>query len=179
MKSSEIEGEKLNMKQVRSSIARRLGLEVSGLINSPRNVDGIVDMMLDATQFYEKPLTEKRLFDWHGAMFPTGRSGIYSIKVAQYRTGEMQIVSGGFGNEKVHYEAVLAKNVKSEMDIFLNWVNTNNEHDSIIKAQYLICGSLPFIHLTMVMGVLLELSQICYLQEATKVKSVFIVCRHK
>lgn len=91
-------------------------------------------MMLDATQFYEKPLTEKRLFDWHGAMFPTGRSGIYSIKVAQYRTGEMQIVSGGFGNEKVHYEAVLAKNVKSEMDIFLNWVNTNNEHDSIIKA---------------------------------------------
>jgi Fic family protein len=134
VKSSEIEGEKLNMKQVRSSIARRLGLEVSGLINSPRNVDGIVDMMLDATQFYEKPLTEKRLFDWHGAMFPTGRSGIYSIKVAQYRTGEMQIVSGGFGNEKVHYEAVLAKNVKSEMDIFLNWVNTNNEHDSIIKA---------------------------------------------
>jgi Fic family protein len=134
IKSSEIEGEKLNQQQVRSSIARRLGLEVAGLVSSARNIDGIVDMMLDATQAYEKPLTEERLFGWHGALFPTGRSGLYSIEVAQYRTGGVQVVSGGFGNEKVHYEAVSARHVKSEMDAFLQWVNTNNQQDSVIKA---------------------------------------------
>ena len=106
LKSSEIEGEELNMEQVRSSIARRVGFEVAGHVSSARNVDGIVDMMLDATQCYEKPLTEERLFGWHGALFPTGRSGLYPIEVARYRTGEMQVVSGGFGREKVHYEAV-------------------------------------------------------------------------
>lgn len=134
LKSSEIEGEKLNKEQVRSSIARRLGLEITGLVNSARNIDGIVDMMLDATQNYEKPLTEERLFGWHGALFPTGRSGLYSIEVAQYRTGEMQVISGAFGQEKVHYEAVLAKNVKSEMDVFLKWLNSDNGQDSVIKA---------------------------------------------
>jgi len=119
LKSSEIEGEKLNRQQVRSSIARRLGLDVAGLVNSARNIDGIVEMMLDATQRYENPLTEERLFGWHGALFPTGRSGLYAIEVAKYRTGEMQVVSGGFGHEKIHYEAVLAKDVKAEMDKFL------------------------------------------------------------
>jgi Fic family protein len=134
LKSSEIEGEKLNKQQVRSSIARRLGLEVAGLVNSDRSIDGIVEMMLDATQCYENPLTEERLFGWHGALFPTGRSGLYAIEVAKYRSGEMQVVSGGFGHEKVHYEAVLAKDVKAEMDTFLNWLNTNNKQDSVIKS---------------------------------------------
>ncbi|MDR1814840.1 MAG: Fic family protein [Tannerella sp.] len=134
LKSSEIEGEKLNRQQVRSSIARRLGLDVAGLVNSARNIDGIVEMMLDATQRYENPLTEERLFGWHGALFPTGRSGLYAIEVAKYRTGEMQVVSGGFGHEKIHYEAVLAKDVKAEMDKFLQWLNTDNSQDSVIKA---------------------------------------------
>ncbi len=134
LKSSEIEGEKLNKAEVRSSIARRLGLDVGGVISSSRNIDGIVDMMLDATQNYEKPLTEERLFSWHGSLFPTGRSGLYSIKVAQYRTGEMQVISGGFGREIVHYEAVSAQNVKTEMARFFQWLNSNNKQDSVIKA---------------------------------------------
>lgn len=134
LKSSEIEGEKLNKQQVRSSIARRLGLEVAGLVDSDRSIDGIVEMMLDATQCYENSLTEERLFGWHGALFPTGRSGLYAIEVAKYRTGEMQVVSGGFGREKIHYEAVLAKNVNAEMDNFLNWLNNDNSQDSVIKS---------------------------------------------
>lgn len=133
-KSSEIEGEKLNKQQVRSSIARRLGLDVAGLVNSARNIDGIVEMLLDATQRYEKPLTEERIFGWHAALFPTGYSGSYKIDVACYRKGEMQIVSGAFGQEKIHYEAVTAEKVKPEMDIFLNWLNTDNSQDSVIKA---------------------------------------------
>lgn len=134
LKSSEIEGEKLKKEQVRSSIARRLGLEIAELVSSARNIDGIVDMMLDATQNHEKPLTEERLFGWHGALFPTGRSGLYSIEVAQYRIGEMQVVSGAFGQEKVHYEAITAKNVKPKMDVFLKWLNSENKQDNVIKA---------------------------------------------
>jgi Fic family protein len=142
LKSSEIEGEKLNKQQVRSSIARRLGLEVAGLVHSARNIDGIVDMMLDATQCYENLLTEERLCGWHGALFPTGRSGLIAIDVAQYRKGEMQVLSGGFGREKVYFEAIAAKDVKTEMDIFLNWINTPSHFgkgqgarlDSVIKS---------------------------------------------
>jgi Fic family protein len=142
LKSSEIEGEKLNRQQVRSSIARRLGLEVAGLINSARNIDGIVEMMLDATQNYKNPLTEERIFGWHAALFPVGYSGNHKIDVACYRKSEMQVVSGGFGYEKIHYEAVAAECVKPEMDKFLQWINTplqNGERqgvmlDSVIKA---------------------------------------------
>ena len=132
IKSSEIEGEKLNYEQVRSSIARRLGINRAGLVSSPRNVDGVVEMMLDATQNFKKPLTEERLFGWHAALFPTGYSGMYTctvhtstrkIEVAKYRTEEMQVVSGAMGKERVHYEAVPAKNVKAEMDKFLLWLN--------------------------------------------------------
>ena len=95
-----------------------MGLDVAGLVNSARNIDGIVEMMLDATQRYEKPLTEERMFGWHAALFPTGYSGSYKIDVACYRKGEMQVVSSAFGQEKIHYEAVTAENVKPEMDIF-------------------------------------------------------------
>jgi len=135
LKSSEIEGEKLNRAQVRSSIARRLGIDVAGLVTSARNVDGIVEMMLDATQRYELPLTEERIFGWHAALFPTGYSSGYKIDVACYRKGEMQVVSGAMGKEKVHYEAVATENVKPEMDNFLKWLNAeDNKTDSVIKA---------------------------------------------
>lgn len=119
IKSSEIEGEKLDYDQVRSSIARRLGINIGGLVSVNRNVDGVVEMMLDATQHYQKQLTKKRLFGWHSALFPTGHTGMHKIEVGRYRTGEMQIVSGAKGKEKVHYEAVPANSVKAEMDKFL------------------------------------------------------------
>jgi Fic family protein len=134
MKSSEIEGEKLNRKQVRSSIARRLGLETGGLIFIDRNIEGVVEMLLDATQNYTQDLSEDRLLGWHSALFPSGRSGIYKIEVGIYRTGEMQVVSGAMGKEKVHYEAVEAKNVKAEMDRFINWVNEKSQIDSVVKS---------------------------------------------
>ncbi len=134
IKSSEIEGEKLDYDQVRSSIARRLGINIAGLVSTNRNVEGIVEMMLDATQNYQKLLTNKRLFGWHAALFPTGYSGMHNIEVGRYRTGEMQIVSGAMGKEKVHYEAVPANNVKKEMDKFLNWFNENTSMDPVIKS---------------------------------------------
>ena len=134
VKSSEIEGELLNYDQVRSSIARRLGINTAGLVSSSRPVEGVVEMMLDATQRYTLPLTEKRLFGWHAALFPTGYSGPYSIEVGRYRSGEMQIVSGAMGKEKVHYEAVKPELVKMEMDKFLNWFNNENSLDPVLKA---------------------------------------------
>lgn len=134
VKSSEIEGELLNYKQVRSSIARRLGLNTVGLVPSNRHIEGIVEMMLDATQRFIEPLSEERLFGWHAALFPTGYSGLYKIEVGQYRTGEMQIVSGAIGKEKVHYEAVKPEFVKAEMDKFLEWFNAENGIDNVLKA---------------------------------------------
>jgi len=134
VKSSEIEGEILNYDQVRSSIARRLGINTAGLVSSSRHIEGVVEMMLDATQRYALPLTEKRLFGWHAALFPTGYSGPYLIEVGRYRTGEMQIVSGAIGKEKVHYEAVKPELVKSEMDKFLDWFNNENRLDPVLKA---------------------------------------------
>lgn len=134
VKSSEIEGELLNYDQVRSSIARRLGINTGGLVPSNRHIEGIVEMMLDATQRNSLPLTEKRLFGWHAALFPTGYSGPYLIEVGRYRTGEMQIVSGAMGKEKLHYEAVKAKFVKTEMDKFLDWFNKESSLDPVLKA---------------------------------------------
>lgn len=97
LKSTEIEGEFLNTEQVRSSLARRLGMNIGGLIPSDRNVDGIVEMMLDATQNNNEPLSKERLFNWHAALFPAGRSGMYKIEVGNWRTGPMQVVSGAMG----------------------------------------------------------------------------------
>jgi Fic family protein len=134
VKSSEIEGELLNYEQVRSSIARRLGINTAGLVPSNRHIEGVVEMMLDATQRYTLPLTEKRLFGWHAALFPTGYSGPYKIEVGRYRTGEMQVVSGAMGKEKVHYEALKPEMVKSEMDKFLDWFNNDNTLDPVLKA---------------------------------------------
>lgn len=134
VKSSEIEGELLNYDQVRSSIARRLGIKTAGLVPSSRHIEGIVEMMLDATQRHNLPLTKKRLFGWHAALFPTGYSGPYEIEVGRYRTGEMQVVSGAMGKEKVHYEAVKPELVKAEMDKLLDWFNNDNQLDPVLKA---------------------------------------------
>lgn len=134
LKSSEIEGEKLDYDQVRSSIARRLGINIAGLVKANRNVDGIVEMMLDATQNHRKQLTEKRLFGWHSALFPTGHSGMHKIDVGRYRSGEMQIVSGAMGKEKIHYEAISSSKVKEEMKKFLNWFNGDDPIDPVLKA---------------------------------------------
>jgi Fic family protein len=137
LKSSEIEGEILNPNQVRSSIARKLGMDISGSIDSDRNVDGVVEMMLDATQNCFKPLTKDRLFDWHAALFPTGRSGMYKITVADWRkdtTGPMQVVSGAMGKEKVHFQAPDSDLIESEMLLFLDWYNNYDKIDLVIKA---------------------------------------------
>ena len=134
VKSSEIEGEQLNYDQVRSSIARRLGIEIAGLVPSDRNVEGVVEMMIDATQNYLQPLTEDRLFGWHSSLFPGGRSGMYKIEVGRYRSGEMQIVSGAMGKERVHYEAPGPELMKFEMDRFLTWFNSDVDIDPVLKA---------------------------------------------
>jgi Fic family protein len=137
LKSSEIEGEYLNADQVRSSIARRLGMEIAGSVESDRNVEGVVDMLMDATQNCFKPLTADRIFDWHAALFPTGRSGMYKIKVADWRkdtTGPMQVVSGALGKEKVHFQAPDSILIEKEMNHFLAWFNNNKENDLVIKA---------------------------------------------
>ncbi len=133
LKSSEIEGELLDYEQVRSSIARKLGLNYAGMVYPNRNVDGVVEMMLDATQNYKKTINEERLFAWHAALFPTGRSGLYKIDIGSYRKGEMQIVSGAMGKEKIHYQAHPAKQVKYEMDRFLDWFN-NSKMDFVLKS---------------------------------------------
>jgi len=134
VKSSEIEGELLNYDQVRSSIARRLGINTAGLVPSSRHIEGVVEMMLDATQRYTLPLTAKRLFGWHAALFPTGYSGPYQIEVGQYRTNEMQVVSGAMGKEKVHYEVIKSNLVKTEMNKFLDWFNKDQQLDPVLKA---------------------------------------------
>ena len=134
LKSSEIEGEMLNYEQVRSSIARRLGIEHAGMVHVDRNVEGVVEMMLDATQRYNEPLDQERIFGWHAALFPTGWSGMHRIDTGCYRKGEMQVVSGPMGKEKVHYQAPSHKIVKQEMDRFLDWFNRETKIDRVLKA---------------------------------------------
>lgn len=137
LKSAEIEGELLNPEQVRSSIARILGLEFAGSITSDRNVEGMVQMMIDATQNCFKPLTAERLFDWHAGLFPMGRSGIFKITVADWRkdtAGAMQVVSGAAGREKVHFQAPDANLIEKEMIHFLEWFNREEKIDLVIKA---------------------------------------------
>ena len=137
LKTSEIEGEKLDAEQVRSSVARRLGLNVGGLKPADRNVEGVVEMMLDATGRYDRPLTAERLFGWHAALFPTGRSGMTKIKTGAWRdesAGPMQVVSGAIGKEKVHFEAPKAERLKKEMAAFLKWFEGKDAIDPVLKA---------------------------------------------
>ena len=135
VKSSAIEGEELNPESVRSSLARRMGLEAGGTQSTDRNVEGIVEMMLDATQKYASPLTEERVFGWHAALFPTGRSGMRKIKAGAWRTGGMEVVSGPEGKQKVHFEGPEAESVEAEMKAFLTWYEDYTSHtEPLIKA---------------------------------------------
>lgn len=137
MKSTEIEGEFLNADQVRSSVARKLGIKVVGLVKSDRDVDGVVEMMLDATQNFDKKLTKERLFKWHKLLFTSGKSGMQKIETGKWRKGikgPMQVVSGRIGKERVHFEAPDAKRVNEEMKLFLFWFNTTHEMDAVISS---------------------------------------------
>ncbi|PYV24962.1 MAG: DUF4172 domain-containing protein [Acidobacteria bacterium] len=137
LKSSEIEGEKLDAEQVRSSIARRLGMDIGALKPADRHVEGVVEMMLDATRHYNQPLENERLFAWHAALFPTGRSGINKIRVGAWRddsTGPMRVISGPVGKEHVHFEAPTAPRLDREMAAFLGWFNKPPAIDDVLKA---------------------------------------------
>jgi len=137
LKTSEIEGDVLDRNQVRSSVARHLGLDVVGLVKSERSVEGVVEMMLDATQKYKVPLTSERLFAWHAALFPTGRSGMTKILVGKWRDdskGPMQVISGPIGKSKTHFQAPDAKKLKVEMRQFLTWANGKKKEDSLLRA---------------------------------------------
>ena len=132
--TSRIEGEFLNPELVRSSIARKLGIENADFIKTPRNIEGIVDVILDATQNFDQPLTETRLLGWHNSLFQTGFSGYQQIDVAKYRSGDMKVVSGNFGREKIHFEAPSADRVPHEMEQFLNWLNSDKSLDFVLKS---------------------------------------------
>lgn len=138
LKSSEIEGELLDADQVRSSLARRLGMDIAGLIPSDRHVDGVVEMLLDATQNHTRNLLADRLFGWHAALFPTGRSGMYTITVGNWRNHKkedpMQVVSGAMGREIVHFVAPEAERLEEEMHRFIHWFNEDQSMDPILKA---------------------------------------------
>jgi Fic family protein len=137
VKSSEIEGEILNSDQVRSSIARRLGMDIGGLTPADRNVEGMVEMMLDATRNYSAPLTTERLLGWHASLFPTGYSGKSKIGVGRWRDdskGPMQVVSGALGRERVHFAAPAAKRLKKEIAAFLKWLNGPDPTDLVLRA---------------------------------------------
>ena len=135
--SSEIEGEKLDVEQVRSSVARRLGMDIGALKPADRNVEGIVEMMLDATRQYDQPLTAERLFSWHASLFPTGRSGMTKIRAGGWRddsTGPMEVISGAIGKEHVHFQAPPAKRLDGEMQAFLDWFNADAGIDPVLEA---------------------------------------------
>ena len=137
LKTSEIEGEKLHTGQVRSSVARKLGLEFAGMVPADRHVDGVVEMMLDATSRCFEPLTAERLFGWHASLFPSNRSGLYKITVGNWRqddAGPMQVVSGPMGKEKVHFQAPDCHRVPELMEQFLIWFNTQTPLDPVMKA---------------------------------------------
>ena len=137
VKSSEIEGERLDVNQVRSSVARRLGKDVGGLKAADRHVEGVVEMMLDATRKYDEPLTVERLLAWHASLFPTGRTGMRKLRVGAWRddkTGPMQVVSGPIGRERVHFEAPAAKRLNREMRAFVDWFNDDGDIDAVLKA---------------------------------------------
>lgn len=132
--TSKIEGEFLNPELVRSSIARKLGIEGAEFVSTPRNIEGVVDVLLDATQNYDKTLSDERLFGWHNSLFQSGYSGHVKIDVGRFRSAGMKVVSGAFGREKVHFEAPTPERVPLEMDIFLNWLNEKNQMDLVLKS---------------------------------------------
>ena len=137
VKSSAIEGEVLDRGEVRSSIDSRLGIDMGGIRPAGRDVEGVVEMILDATQRHSEPLTKGRLFDWHAALFPTGRSGMRRITVGAWRrpdAGPMQIVSGPIGSERVHFEAPGADRLDVEMQAFLDWFENGRDIDPVLRS---------------------------------------------
>lgn len=137
VKTSEIEGEQLNVESVRSSIARRLGVDIGALAPVDRHVEGVVEMVLDATANCQAPLTRERLFGWHAALFPTGYSGLSRIKVGAWRddaNGPMQVVSGPIGRQRVHFEAPPADRLETETSRFLDWLNGASNESPLLKA---------------------------------------------
>jgi Fic family protein len=132
--TSKIEGEFLNPELVRSSIARKLGIVGAGFESTPRNIEGVVDVLLDATQNYDKSLSDERLFGWHNSLFQSGYSGHVKIDAGRFRSAGMKVVSGAFGREKVHFEAPTPERVPLEMNIFLNWLNEKNQMDLVLKS---------------------------------------------
>ncbi|MEO1450671.1 MAG: DUF4172 domain-containing protein, partial [Bacteroidota bacterium] len=135
--SADIEGEVLAANQVRSSLARRLGMDKGGLVPSSRDVDGMVDVLLDTTQHFQSPITEERLKGWQAALFPSGRSGMYKITVGEWRsdaTGPMQVVSGPMNRERVHFEAPAANLIPNEIIPFLEWIEADQGLDPVLKA---------------------------------------------
>jgi len=132
--TSKIEGEFLNPELVRSSIARKLGIEGAEFVTTPRNIEGVVDVLLDATQNYDKSLSAERLFGWHNSLFLSGYSGHVKIDVGSFRSAGMKVVSGAFGTEKVHFEAPVPERISQEMDIFMNWLNNENHMDLVLKS---------------------------------------------
>jgi Fic family protein len=137
VRTSEIEGEHLNVQSVRSSIARRLGVDIGALAPVDRHVDGVVDMVLDATTHHSTTVTRERLFSWHAALFPTGHSGLFRVKVAGWRDdarGPMQVVSGRLSRERVHFQAPPADRLDAEMNRFLDWLNHASSEPPLLKA---------------------------------------------
>lgn len=134
LKTSEIEGEHLDLGQVRSSIARRLGIDIGALKAADRNVDGVVEMLLDATQNHQQPLTEDRLFGWQTSLFPGGFSGMHKIRAGAWRLGSMEVVSGPIGKERIHYEAPDASLLPRQMGSFLSWFNAADSLDPVLKS---------------------------------------------
>jgi len=137
LKSSEIEGDNLDRDQVRSSIARRLGMDIGALKPADRHIDGVVEMSLDATRGYDLPLTSERLFGWHACLFPAGRSGMRRMRVGKWRddrSGPMQVISGPVGCEHVHFEAPAASRLEKEMKDYRDWFNKNSDMDAVLKA---------------------------------------------
>ena len=134
LKSSEIEGEILDKEQVRSSVARRLGVDIGALTPEDRKVEGVVEMVLDATRNYDKPLTRERLFAWHASLFPTGYSGLRKINTGAWRDAPMEVVSGPIGHERVHFEGPPANRIEREMTAFLDWFNGDDGTDLVLRA---------------------------------------------
>jgi len=132
--TSKIEGEFLNPEQVRSSIAQKLGIEGAEFVNTPRNIEGVIDVLLDATQNYDKSFSYERLFGWHNSLFQTGYSGPVKIDVGRFRSGGMKVISGAFGKEKVHFEAPASERVPPEMNLLMNWLNNENQIDLVLKS---------------------------------------------
>ena len=133
-KSSEIEGEILNSEQVRSSLARRLNINLSKEIQPSHHIEGMVETMMDAVRNFNKPIMKSRLFGWHASLFPTGYSGMQKIRVGKFRDGEMQIVSQKFGRNVVHYEAPPPEEVQAQMKKFLDWLNRDNNENPLLKS---------------------------------------------